>query len=322
MAAEHQKKLGSPFGHGSTALEVVEGIDLTGRRAVVTGGYSGLGLETVRALVSAGAHVIVPARRPDVASDATAEFGSKVQVAKLDLSDIASARAFAADVIENGQPLDILINNAGIMACPETRVGPGWELQFATNHLGHFAMTMGLMSALMKSAAPRVVSLSSAAHKRSDIHWDDIHFQNGTYEKWTAYGQAKTANALFALGLHQKYGGDGLLATSVHPGGIMTPLQRHLPNEEMMAFGWTDADGNLTEQAAKIFKSPAGGASTSVWCATSDLLEGSGGVYCEDCDIADLQTEESPRFVHVAPWAVDDESALRLWDMTEQMLAE
>ncbi len=277
MAAENQKRLGSPFGHGSTALDVVKGIDLTGKNAVVTGGYSGLGLETVRALVSAGAHVTVPARRPDVASASIAEFGDKVQVAKLDLSDVASAAAFASDFVKDGKPLEILINNAGVMACPETRVGPGWELQFATNHLGHFVMTQGLVPALMKSSAPRVVSLSSAAHKRSDILWDDIHFQNGAYEKWTAYAQAKTANALFALGLHQKYGPEGLLAVSVHPGGIMTPLQRHLPNEEMMAFGWTDADGNLTKEAAKIFKTPAGGAATSVWCTTSSLLEGYGG---------------------------------------------
>lgn len=321
MAAENQKKLGSPFGHGSTALEVVDGIDLNGKRTVVTGGYSGLGLETVRALVHAGAHVTVPARRPNAAAEAVAEFGSQVRVAKLDLSDVASATAFAADFVAEGRPLDILINNAGIMACPETRVGSGWELQFATNHLGHFAMTQALLPALLKSSAPRVVNLSSAAHKRSDILWGDVHFDNGTYEKWTAYGQAKTANALFALGLHQKYASEGLLTTSVHPGGIMTPLQRHLPNEEMMAFGWTDADGKLTEQAAKIFKTPAGGAATSIWCATSSLLEGHGGVYCEDCDVADLQTEESPRFVHVAPWAVNDESAAKLWDMTEGMLS-
>ena len=321
MVADNQKKLGSPFGHGSTALEVIEGIDLSEKRAVVTGGYSGLGLETVRALVSAGAHVTVPARRPDVAAVAVAEFGDRVKVAQMDLSDVGSARAFAADMVAEGKPLDILINNAGIMACPETRVGLGWELQFATNHIGHFVMTEGLMSLLLAAPSPRLVSLSSAAHKMSDILWDDIHFENGTYEKWKAYGQAKTANALFALGLHQKYSCEGLLATSVHPGGIMTPLQRHLPNEEMMAFGWTDADGNLTEQSAKVFKTPEGGAATSIWCATSDLLVGHGGVYCEDCDVADLQTEESPRFIHVAPWAVDDESAAKLWSLTEKMLA-
>lgn len=321
MAADKQKKLGSPFGHGSTAREVIEGIDLSGKRAVVTGGYSGLGLETVRALVSAGAHVTIPARRPDVAAAAVAEIGDRVRVAKMDLSDIGSARAFAADMVAEGKPLDILINNAGIMACPETRVGPGWEMQFATNHIGHFVMTEGLMPLLLAAPSPRLVSLSSAAHKMSDILWDDIHFENETYEKWKAYGQAKTANALFALGLHLKYAGEGLLATSVHPGGIMTPLQRHLPNEEMMAFGWTDADGNLTEQSAKVFKTPEGGAATSIWCATSDLLAGHGGVYCEDCNVADLQTEESPRFIHVAPWAVDDERAAKLWSLTEKMLA-
>lgn len=321
MSASKQKKIGSGFGHGSTASEVVEGINLSGKRAVVTGGYSGLGLETVRALVSAGAHVTVPARRPDVAQQAFADFEDKVSVAKMDLSDIASVAAFATEHVASGQSLDILINNAGVMACPETRVGPGWELQFATNHLGHFVLTEGLMPALLKAEAPRVVTLSSTAHKRSDILWDDIHFEKNAYEKWTAYAQAKTANSLFALGLQQKYGDRGLLSFAVHPGGIMTPLQRHLPNEEMMALGWTDADGNLTEGAAQLFKSPEGGAATSVWCATSRQLLNHGGVYCEDCDVADLQTDESPRWAHVAPWAVDEESAAKLWQKTLEMLA-
>ncbi len=320
MGIAQQQKLGSGFGHGSVAADVMDGVDLGGKTAVVTGGYSGLGLETVRALVVAGASVTVPARRPEAAQDALAEFGDVVQVAKLDLSDLASVRHFATDYAAQGTALDILINNAGIMACPETRVGNNWEVQFATNHLGHFVMTKGLMPALMKAAAPRVVSLSSVAHKRSGILWDDPHFHSTPYEKWVAYGQAKTANALFALGLHQLYAGDGLLAFSVHPGGIMTPLQRHLPNEEMIALGWTDASGNLSEAAQKMFKSVAGGAATSLWCATSALLDGHGGVYCEDCDVADIQTDESPRFMHVAPWAVDEEDAARLWDMTEQML--
>lgn len=321
MSVANQKKLGSGFGHGSVASDVVQGLDLSGKTAVVTGGYSGLGLETVRALLSVGVAVTVPARRPDAATEALSDLDGNVTVAELDLSDLSSARRFAEDFVNTGSALDILINNAGIMACPETRVGNNWEAQFATNHLGHFVLTKGLMPALMKAEAPRVVSLSSVAHKRSDILWDDPHFLNTPYDKWVAYGQAKTANALFAVGLQQRYDDNGLLAFSVHPGGIMTPLQRHLPNEEMVALGWTDADGNLTEVASKIFKSPAGGAATSIWCATSAQLDGHGGVYCEDCDVADLQTDDSPRFVHVAPWAVDDENADRLWRMTEQMLA-
>ena len=321
MSIERQGKIGSGFGHGSLAEDVIDGVDLSGKTAVVTGGYSGLGLETVRALVRAGAKVTVPARRPETAQGAVAEFGQAVSVAALDLSDLASVQAFAADYRQSAKSLDILINNAGIMACPEARVGRDWEMQFATNHLGHFELTRALMPVLLNADRPRVVSLSSTAHKMSDIRWDDPHFEKDPYDKWQAYGQAKTANALFALGLHQRYAGDGLLAFSVHPGGILTPLQRHLPREEMIAFGWVDEEGNLSETALKIFKTPAGGAATSVWCATTGQLDEHGGVYCEDCDVANVQTDDSPRFMHVAPWAVDEEGARRLWEMTEQMLA-
>lgn len=321
MGAEQQMKIGSGFGAKSIAADVMAGINLTGRTAIVTGGYSGLGLETVRALVGAGAFVTVPARRPDVAAAALSEFGAKVSVAEMDLADLASVRRFAADFVSIGQPLDILINNAAIMACPETRVGDGWEAQFATNHLGHFVMTTTLLPLILKAAAPRIVSLSSIAHKQSDIRWDDVHFEHEPYDKWKAYGQAKTANALFAVGLQTRFGAEGLLAFSVHPGGILTPLQRHLPVEEMAALGWMDADGNISEQAKKIFKSPEGGAATSLWCATSGLLTDYGGAYCEDCDVANLMTDDSPRYMDVAPWAVDEESADRLWDLSVKLVA-
>ena len=150
--------------------------------------------------------------------------------------------------------------------------------------------------------------------------WDDINFNKTPYEKWTAYAQAKSANALFARGLDIKYSDKGLKALSVHPGGILTPLQRHLGNEEMQALGWTDAQGNLSETAAALFKSTTQGCTTTLWAATSDLLEGVGGVYCEDCDVANLATAESPRFFDVAPWAASDEGAMKLWDITEAML--
>lgn len=321
MNREKQRKTGSGFGPKSTASDVINGKMLNGKTAIVTGGYSGLGLETVRALAGAGAKVYVPARRPDVAADALAQFGDDVVVASMDLADLNSVARFVNDFADAGAAVDLLINNAAIMACPETRVGDGWEAQFGVNHLGHFAMTIGLMPAVLKAEMPRIISLSSIAHKQSDIRWDDVHFTAEPYDKWKAYGQAKTANALFAAGLQAKFGDRGLLAFSVHPGGILTPLQRHLPVEEMVALGWTDADGNVSEAASKMFKSTEGGAATSVWCATASNIGDFGGLYCEDCDVANLMTDESLRFFDVAPWAVDEASADRLWEISQAMLA-
>ena len=320
MNSKKQRKTGSGFGLKSTAADVIAGKDLSGKTAIVTGGYSGLGFETVRALVGAGARVYVPARRPDVAVGALSQFGDDVVVAAMNLADLNSVARFADDFVRAGTAIDLLINNAAIMACPETRIGNNWEAQFGVNHLGHFAMTTGLMPAILKSTAPRVVSLSSIAHKQSDIRWDDIHFTAEPYDKWKAYGQAKTANALFAVGMQAKYGGQGLFAYSVHPGGILTPLQRHLPLEEMVAMGWTDEKGNVSEAASKMFKSPAGGAATSIWCATATNIADFGGLYCEDCDVANLMTAESPRFFDVAAWAVDETSADRLWEISEAAL--
>ena len=320
MNRDKQVKTGSGFGLKSTAADVIAGSNLSGKTAVVTGGYSGLGFETVRALVGAGAKVFVPARRPDVAEKALSEFGGDVVVAAMDLADQGSVARFAADFVAADTAVDILINNAAIMACPETRIGDGWEAQFGVNHLGHFAMTKGLMPAVLKAKSPRIVSLSSIAHKQSDIRWDDMHFTAEPYDKWKAYGQAKTANALFAVGLQAKFGGEGLLAYSVHPGGILTPLQRHLPVEEMVAMGWTDENGNVSEAASKMFKSTEGGAATSIWCATAPQIADYAGLYCEDCDVANLMTDESPRFFDVAAWAVDEAGADRLWEISEAAL--
>lgn len=321
MAVEDQKKVNSGFPAKSEPADILAGKDLTGKVAIVTGGYSGIGLETSRALQNAGARVYVPVRNMDKARETLAGIDG-LQVLEMDLADLASVRSFAQEVKERESKVDYLINNAGIMACPEARIGNGWESQFAVNHIGHFLLTTQLLPALLAAEGARVVSLSSTAHRRSDVLWDDIHFQRTPYEKWTAYAQAKTANALFALGLDIKYRDQGLRAFSVHPGGIMTPLQRHLPAEEMVALGWTDADGNLSEQAAAVFKTPAQGCTTSLWAATSEALDGLGGVYCEDCDIAEVAAEDSPRFNKVAAWAADDANALRLWELTEQMLAE
>lgn len=311
----------SPFHAKSTAAEVVRGVDLSGRFAIVTGGYSGIGIETVKALAGAGAEVMVPARDVARAKDALKSIPGKISVAAMDLSDLASVRKFAGDIVAAGKPVRLLINNAGIMACPETRVGPGWELQFATNHIGHFVLTNALAPLLRKAKGARVVALSSTGHKISPIRWDDIHFTREPYQKWTAYGQSKTANALFARGLNRRMKNDGVEAFAVHPGGIVTPLQRHLQKEEMIALGWLGPDGEISEVAKALFKTPEQGASTTLFAATSALLNGKGGVYCENCNIAKLGGPEAPRWAEVQPFACDNAEAERLWAETERMIA-
>ncbi len=321
MAAEHQKPLGSGFGAKTPAAEVLKGLDLSGKNVVVTGGYSGIGIETVRALAGAGAKVTVPARRPDAAAEALGQVSGDIEIATMDLGDVASTRKFSGDYVGTGRPLDILINNAGIMACPLDRVGPGWERQFGVNHLGHMAMTVGLLPALQKANGSRLVALSSTAHIRGDVNWDDPHYQTSEYDKWGAYAQAKSANALFALGADRKWDEYGVTAFGVHPGGIFTPLQRHLPEEEMVALGWKNPDGTIPPMIEAMFKTPEQGASTATWAATSPMLEGRGGEYCEDCDIAQLAGPDSQGWEHAREWITDEAKADRLWEMSEAMLA-
>lgn len=320
MAVSDQLQTGSGFGSRTEPWEVLEGIDLSGQVVMVTGGYSGLGLETTRALVAAGARVHVPVRSVEKAALTLADMQGDIVVGEMDLGDLASVRAYAHRFQSSEEKLDVLINNAGVMACPETRTGNNWESQFAINHLGHHVLTTGLLPSLMNAGKARVISLSSNGHKRSDIRWHDIHFIHEPYDKWTAYGQSKTANALFALGLDLKFRNQGIRGFSVHPGGILTPLQRHLDNEEMVALGWVDEQGNMSEQVKTLFKTPSQGCSTSLWAATSPALDNKGGLYCEDCDVAVVATDVAARHKGVAPWAVNDESALRLWDLTEKML--
>jgi NAD(P)-dependent dehydrogenase (short-subunit alcohol dehydrogenase family) len=326
-----QHAIGSGFGARTTAAEVLDGIDLSGRLAVVTGGYSGLGLETVRALVDAGAHVVVPARRVGHAAEVLADLGTvatvgarggaapddaAIEVDELDLGDLGSVEAFAGRFLATGLSIDVLINDAAVMANPETRVGPGWESQFATNHLGHFALANRLWPALVADGGARVVALSSTGHKLSPIRWDDLMFERG-YDKWQAYGQAKTANSLFAVHLDAVGREHGVRAFAAHPGGIMTPLQRHLPREEMIASGWMDEEGNVNER----FKTPEQGASTATWAATSPQLDGMGGVYCEDTDVAEPTDVggETARSRGVDAHAIDPEQAARLWALSAEL---
>jgi NAD(P)-dependent dehydrogenase (short-subunit alcohol dehydrogenase family) len=296
------------FGADTTAGEVLAGIDLSGRTAIVTGGYSGLGLAASRALAAAGARVAVPARRPEAARQALAGVPG-VDVDPLDLADLDSVRAFAERFRQRHATLDILIANAGIMACPQTRVGPGWEAQFATNHLGHFALTQLLWPALTAAGTARVVAVSSGYNPDWGIRWDDPQFTRG-YDKWAAYAQSKLANILFARHLDRLGGPHGVSGFSVNPGWILTPLQRHLTVDEMVAAGWIDAAGT---PAPGLFRTPEQGAATMVWAATSGQLAGHGGAYCADCGIA----EADRRIAEQHP--ADGGEAARLWALSADL---
>ena len=317
MTDTPQHPIGSGFGARSTAMEVIAGIDLSGQQAIVTGGYSGLGIEVVKALDSAGAAVLVPARRPEVARAALDAAGlTDVEVDTLDPADLESVHDFAARFLESGRALNLLINNAAIMAAPLTRVGEGWEAQFATNHLGHYVLTNLLWPALTAGAPSRVIVLSSSGHKLSPVRFDDLNFERG-YDKWQAYGQAKSADSLFAVELDALGRDQGVRAFAVHPGGILTPLQRHLPLEEQRAMGWIDENGVPDPR----FKTPEQGAATTVWAATSPQLDGMGGVYLEDVDIASPTVPDSPtaRSAGVNAHAIDRTDAARLWAVSAQL---
>ena len=318
-----QKPIASPFNARTEASEVLAGADLRGKTAIVTGASAGLGVETARALANAGAQVVMPVRSRDrgdaVAAELRASTGNPaIEIADLDLGDYASVRAFADDFLASGRPLHILINNAGIMATPLRRLANGFEAQFGTNHLGHMLLAGRLAPALLKAAPSRVVALSSIGHRRAPVNFDDPNFERRPYDKWEAYGQAKTANALFAIELNRRLEARGVNAYAVHPGGIMTELQRDLTQEEMKAMGWIDDKGRVNE----VFKTPAGGAATSVWCATSPLLAAGGGVYCEDCNVAVAVRADDKGFTGIRPWAIDPETAKRLWTMSEELLGE
>ena len=301
--SDDQRPLGSGFDAHTTAAEVLAGIDLTGRTALVTGGYSGIGLEVVRALHAAGAHVLVPARRPELAAAELAGL-ERVRVGEVQLADQASVAAYAETVTER---LDLVILNAGVMACPETRTPEGWELQLATNHLGHFALVARLWPRIAEGA--RVVSVSSLGHHHSGMRWDDPWWERG-YTKWGAYGQSKTANVLFAVHLDELGRDRGVRAFSVHPGAIITPLGRHLTEADLADVLVLDEHGNAE---LPDFKTPEAGAATAVWAATSPMLDGLGGLWLEDCDVGPWAAEDGLNAVGVKRYAKDPAEAERLW---------
>jgi NAD(P)-dependent dehydrogenase (short-subunit alcohol dehydrogenase family) len=307
----------TPFGFDSTALEVVEGIDLAGKRAIVTGGASGIGVETARALAGAGAEVTIAARNLETAAEVATDIKSStgndaVLVAALELVDRASIDAFVA--AWDG-PLDILVNNAGVMAIQELTLAPnGHEMQFATNHLGHFTLALGLHDALAAAGNARIVSVSSSGHLRSPVIFDDIDFLFREYTPFGAYGQSKTANVLFAVEATRRWAGDGITANALMPGGILTNLQRHAPP------GYLEAARKRGGGEIKL-KTPGQGAATSALLATSPQLEGIGGRYFDDCNEAETLTRRPENTYNgVAPYALDPANAERLWDVSLGMI--
>ena len=306
------------FGADTTASEVSEGIDLGGKVALVTGGSSGLGQETARVLAERGAHVILTARDlskgESVAAGIRASTGNQhVEVEELELGSLKDIRAFAQRFLARHPTLHIMVNNAGVMACPQAKTTDGFELQFGSNHLGHFLATCLLAPALRKGAPSRVVSVSSRGHHLSPVVFDDIQFERRPYDKWLAYGQAKTANVLFAVGLDGRLGIRGVHANALHPGGILTELGRHLQAE--------DFEFLQKRNRGMKYKSVEAGAATSVLAATAPELEGRGGLYLEDCQIAAVNDEPGALW-GVKSYALDPQNAERLWEVSEKLVGE
>lgn len=307
----------------ATAAEIIDGHDLTGKETIVTGGYSGIGYETAKALAAAGARVVIAGRDDAKGAAAVARLqaetnNDKIVFRPLDLRSLESITTWAHNHAATGKPLHVLVNNAGVMAGPLRRTADGFESQLGINHLGHFAFTTGLLSCLREAGDARVISLTSSAHRRSDIHYDDPNYHQRAYAPWQAYGQSKTANALFTVGFTARYGSAGLTANAVMPGAIPTRLQRHLSTQDLRQRGWVDHDGNRVLDG---WKSPEQGAATTTWAAVAPELAGISGRYLEDCALATPWTSngEPPRR-HYLPYALDPDNAEHLWVLSERLV--
>ncbi|MBX9897095.1 MAG: SDR family NAD(P)-dependent oxidoreductase [Qipengyuania sp.] len=313
----------SRFGFASTADEVLEGKDLSGRTILVTGGYSGLGQETARALAAKGAHVILSGRdatKLSAAADEVATMtGARVDTLVCDLASLASIRAAGEEARERFAHIDVLINNAGVMAAPPGRTADGFETQFGTNHLGHFALTRELMPLIEKGSAQRIVNLSSRGHHLDRVDFYDPNYRNRDYDKWKAYGQSKTANVLFTRGLEDRFGGQGIHAYAVHPGGIQTNLGRHMSEQDRdwIADRMRKQAEESTEHSPQGWKTIPQGAATTVWAATAEELEARGGLYAEDCHVAAI--DDANPVGGVRSYALDRGNADRLWALSEDL---
>jgi len=312
-----QEPLGSGFGFETSAEEIVAGLDLRGKVIVVSGGHSGIGLETTRVLSNAGASVIVGSRDPQKAQEVLSDMRNVVGL-QLDLADPRSIDRFSEDFLSSNDSLNVLINNAGVMATPLTRDSRGYEMQFATNHLGHFQLTSRLWKALKNTQGSRVVTLSSAGHRFAGVDLDDPNFTARPYDKWVAYGQSKSANSLFSVELDQRGKEHGIRAFAVHPGRILaTNLSRHITDEDLKVAGIRKENGVVTSPVG--IKTIEQGAATTVWCALSPQLNDKGGVYCANCDVSEIIPDESQLDAGVRQWAIDKPTAGALWELSEQL---
>jgi NAD(P)-dependent dehydrogenase (short-subunit alcohol dehydrogenase family) len=308
------------FGAESTADEVLAGIDLKGKRVLVTGVSAGLGVETARSLVAHGATVVGTARDLTKARSALAEAGkTTVDLVEMDLASLASVRRAATDLLARAKPFDVIVANAGVMACPQGKTQDGFETQFGTNHLGHFVFVNRLVSLLKPGA--RIVNLSSAGHQISDVDLDDPNFERTPYQAFTAYGRSKTANILYAVALDAKLKGRGVRATAIHPGGIQTELGRHL-TPELIEQMMTRSCRAATKDAPQFkFKTVPQGSATSVWSGCVASADAVGGRYCEDCHVCEVNDDATSR-VGVRSYALNPERANALWRKSEEMVGE